>query len=475
MNVLDRLIAWVSPRSAVERARNRLALKHYEAADKGRRLSGRARVGGDANWAMRGKQTASAEAARDLVRNNAWAAKGLACIVNNTVGYGITSEPSHPNKARAKRLREAFRKWAGSRGAHAAGQLDWFGIQALALRGVVESGAVLVVEVGDASGMSLRVLEREFLDTSKGTQGIEYDSRGRPSGYWIYDAHPGDPDARATIASTRYSADRVAHVYRIDRPGQRDGITWFAPVVLELHDLDGYEDAVLLRAKMAACKVDYVIAPESITQGWTVSDRQEPGATEIVPYGTEIKSTPAPDSGDYVPFTKQRLRRTAAGLGISYEAFTGDLSEVNYSSGRMGWQEFQRNIDGWLWQMLIPMLIDRVSAWFLDYAVMGGILTRQEAAGVTWQHNPPRRAVVDPAKEYPAIRDAIRSGLMTLPEALRDMGKTFDVQMAEHAEANKELDRLGVIVESDARRGMNAGNAPASEPALPAGSAANEA
>src|SRR5574343_447506 len=106
---------------------------------------------------------------------------------------------------------------------------------------------------------------------------------------------------------------------------------------------------------------------------------------------------------------------------------------------------------------------------------MVGIVTPQEAAGVTWPHNTQHPAQRDPADEYPAIRDAIRSGLMTLPEALRDMGKTFDVQMAEHAEANKELDRLGVIVESDARRGMNAGNAPASEPAAPAGSAANEA
>ena len=101
----------------------------------------------------------------------------------------------------------------------------------------------------------------------------------------------------------------MIHVYRVDRPGQRRGVSWFAPITIDLHDFDGYEDAVLLRAKMAACKVDYVIAPESITQAGRFRISKSRARLRSFPYGTEVKSTPAPDSGDYVPFAKQRLRQ----------------------------------------------------------------------------------------------------------------------------------------------------------------------
>ena len=45
----------------------------------------------------------------------------------------------------------------------------------------------------------------------------------------------------------------MLHVYRGGRPGQVRGVSWFAPVVLRLKDFDDYEDAALLKQKIAAC------------------------------------------------------------------------------------------------------------------------------------------------------------------------------------------------------------------------------
>jgi len=467
MNLVDALVAWVNPAAGLRRAHARAALKsrHYEAATTGRRLSGRNTGAGDANTVMRGQMLQVAKVARDLVRNNAWAAKALSCIVGNVVGSGIASEPRMKMKGKARLLRDAWAKWAGSNNAHAAGQLDWYGLQALALRAVVESGSVFVVKhlrKDSEYPLSLKVLEREYLDTSKGIQGIEYDDKdGRATGYWLYTQHPGDSFDRISFESTRFSAKDVIHLYRIDRPGQRDGMSWFSPVVLEIHDLDGYEDATLLKQKVAACHVGFITRadnadPFATTDSPLLTDALQPGALEILPRGADVKFSSPPSATEYTPFVKQRLRRIAAGMGISYEAFTGDMSEVNYSSGRMGWAEFQRTIDATLWQMLIPMLIERVTAWFVQSAQLIGV----DASGAEWSHNPPRRTVVDPAKEYPALIEAIRGGLMTLPEALRDLGKSFDVQMQEHADANAELDRLKLVVESDARKPMAGGAAP---------------
>jgi len=449
MNALDRLIAWVSPRSGAERARNRLAIKSYEAATTGRRLSGRGRESGSANDVIGNSAPAIAYAARNLVRNNAWAARGLSAVVTNTIGSGIVASVVNPNKARATRVKREFDRWAASR-IDDINRLDFYGAQALVHRTMVESGECFVRRVTRADlvvPLGIVVLEPDWLDTTKGTLGIEYSTEGKPTGYWMYASAPSSVSDYGLRNSILIPASDVIHVYRVDRPGQRRGVSWFAPITIDLHDFDGYEDAVLLRAKMAACKVDYVIAPESITQSWSVTDRQEPGATEIVPYGTEVKSTPAPDSGDYVPFAKQRLRRIAAGLGLSYEALTGDLSETNFSSGRMGWLEMQRTIEHSRWHVHIPQFCDGIAAWWAERAVQAGIDARE----TTWRWTPPRREVVDPSREYPAMRDAMRAGIFALPEVHRSLGyETADV-LAEIDATNKELDRLGIKIDSDAR------------------------
>jgi lambda family phage portal protein len=233
-----------------------------------------------------------------------------------------------------------------------------------------------------------------------------------------------------------------------------------------MHDLDGYEDATLLKQKVAACYTGFITREGSDPFGaddTPITSALEPGGLEILPTGSKITFGNPPTATEYTPFVKQRLRRLAAGMGISYEALSGDLSEVNYSSGRMGWAEFQRNIDMWQHQMLIPGLIARVADWFTSLAVVTGIVNQSDVDRMWWAHNPPRRTVVDPAKEFPAIRDGIRAGLMTLPEALRDLGKSFDSQMEEQAEANKELDRLGLTVESDARVSLAGGAKTAAE------------
>jgi capsid protein len=141
------------------------------------------------------------------------------------------------------------------------------------------------------------------------------------------------------------------------------------------------------------------------------------------------------------------LRRIAAGLGLSYEALTGDLSETNFSSGRMGWLEMQRTIEHSRWHVHIPQFCDGIAAWWAERAVQAGIDARE----TTWRWTPPRREVVDPSREYPAMRDAMRAGIFALPEVHRSLGyETADV-LAEIDATNKELDRLGIKIDSDAR------------------------
>jgi capsid protein len=108
----------------------------------------------------------------------------------------------------------------------------------------------------------------------------------------------------------------------------------------------------------------------------------------------------------------------AVGYGISFESLTGILSEVNFSSARMGWLEFNRNVARWRWNITVPQLLDPVHGWFREMCqVMLGV---RGPARMVW--TPPRREMVNPKEEIGWLKDAIRAGFMTLSEVQRSFG-----------------------------------------------------
>jgi capsid protein len=147
------------------------------------------------------------------------------------------------------------------------------------------------------------------------------------------------------------------------------------------------------------------------------------------------------------------LRKVAAGLDVPFEVLTGDYSQVNFSSGRMGWIEFQRSLDQWRWEMVVPLLCMPVWEWFAQAVTLG---TGIGFSDISAQWTAPRREMIDPSKEIEATKNAIRSGLTTLPEAQRSMGYDPELVLAEYAETNKKLDKLGLVLDSDPRK--TAGN-----------------
>src|SRR5690606_35905612 len=107
---------------------------------------------------------------------------------------------------------------------------DYFGLQALAWQTVVESGEALIVRRWVTRGFPLQmlVLEPDYLDVSRDgatkgggriVQGVEYDAAGRRIRYWLYPEHPGGGRLTSHVSVSVPAAD-VAHIYRVDRPGQ---------------------------------------------------------------------------------------------------------------------------------------------------------------------------------------------------------------------------------------------------------------
>ena len=468
MNWLDRIIGWFDPLAASRRVHARLSVMAaerfaYEAARNTRRTSGWLAPGTGPNAEVIQAAERLRARSRDLVRNNPVASRAVAVIAQNAIGTGIVARSKSP------RVAAAWRDWVYI--CDADGALDWYGIQSLVARSVVESGECLVrfrprrSTDGIYPPLQLQVLEPDFLDASKngptGTgyaiSGIQYDLIGRRIGYWLYSWHPGErmPGVGAPESSF-IPADDVLHIFRKDRPGQERGVPWLAPVIMRMRDLDDYEEAELVRKKIEACFAAFILGGDPArTVGSARQDGSgqrieqfEPGMITYLGDSEDVKfATPQPSAG-YSDYVRHQLRSIASGLGIPYETLTGDLSQTNYSSIRAGMLEFRRMIDQFRWQVLVPQLCQPVWERFLSAL---GAADDQ----VTW--TPPRWEWVDPAKEADAMRANIRNGLITWREAVSEMGYDPDEQISEIRETNEALDKAGIVLDCDPRKTTSSG------------------
>jgi lambda family phage portal protein len=472
MNGLDRLIAAVAPRVALSRARARQALMHYDAATAGRRVGTLRATGTDADASANRRQR-MAYLARDMVRNTPFAARAQQVITNNTVGDGIVPRIAGLPKEQQRDMLRLIETVLDTPRIDAAGRLNLYGLQRLVMNAVVDAGEALVVAEWQAPPygpkafpLKLRVLEPDFLDDSFDHQvqsdggwvhnGIKYNADGRRVAYRIFKRHPG-ADAYTshgwTTASDWVPAQHVLHVYRLDRPGQERGVTWFAPVVLTLQDHADYQDAQIMRQKVAACFAGFRNLPDTTApaNAPSMGGDIEPGLIQDL-YGEEsVTFSDPPDVGGYDEFTKVTLRSAAAALGLTYEALTGDLSNVNFSSARMGRMEMDRSVSSWQWTMLVPQMLQPVGEWLLEAWSMWlpDMAPVIRAARIDWV--PPSRVMVDPAREMGALKEGVRAGFLSRSGVIRGMGVDPERLLEEQAADQQAADAASLVFDSDAR------------------------
>jgi lambda family phage portal protein len=469
------MIAAMSPSWAQSRARARLVARNFEAASMGRRTDGWPRRLSDANSAASGSTLAYLRAqARDDVRNNPWARRGLRRITTGVVGWGIRPKATGHG---ADHVMELWKKWGETTECDSAGRLNFYGLQRLVMRTVVESGEVLIrrrmrrPQDGFAVPMQLQVLEPDYIDTSKDgikgeaggdvIQGVEFDALGRRAAYWLYDQHPGGRGSRMP-RSKRIPADGILHVFDQERAGQVRGPSWFASVDVRLHEFDEFEDATLMKQKIAACMAAFVtdadgestsLGAAGTSAAGQPTDAFEPGMILNLPPGKDVKFATPPTASDHVSFSMMQLRAIAAGLGVTYEDLTGDFSQSNYSSARMGRNGFMADVDDWRWNMLIPQFCAPAWAWMLDALILAG--DDIEDAPAEW--TPPPLPMLDPEKESAAALKAVRIGQMTHDEMVRAQGYDPDAFWKEYAAGLKRLDKFGIVLDSDPRKTSGGG------------------
>lgn len=467
VNWLDRAIGWVAPHRALQRESARVALgrvREYQAAKSGRRTSGWTSAGTSANAEIAPALATLRARSREQIRNNPYASIAVNKLAVKAVGTGIL--PRHTNK----RAGSLWKDWVKT--ADFDGHFDFYGLQNLIAQGLFESGEVLIRRHYDksAAGVPLRlqVLEPDYLDSTKqgplpggnhAIAGVEINPQGQRVAYHLYRQHPGDSLViKYAFESVRVPASEVIHLYEKRRPGQLRGIPRLSTSLMRLRDLDEYEDAELVRKKIEACFAAFVTTSDASrvvanSQTETTSDGTSnrietlaPGLIEYLKPGEQISFGTPSSSAGFGEYTRTQLHAIAVGCGVTYQQLTGDLTSVNLSSIRAGMIDFNEMIDQFRWLTFIPIVCERINAWFVEAAYLAN-LNRSQDASVLW--TPPKRQWVDPTKEVDAARLERQAGMVSLSEQIRQKGDDPEQTFAEIAAENQKLAELGIVIDTD--------------------------
>lgn len=398
---------------------------------------------------------------RDLRRNNPYANSAVSIITGYVVGEGVVAQFNDD-----KILDKDWKEWAESIECDYDGMHDLAGLQKLISDAVVESGEVLVrtrITPGLNMPLQLQVLEIDFLnsdlfDTSAKNgnfiiQGIEFNSNGHRVGYHLYESHPGSVNNISTARKSNFiPADQIYHILRVDRPGQVRGVPWASPVMIKLKDVDEFQDAQLMRQKIAACFTAFVQDIDSSTESnqaiEDLSDMIEPGIIEHLPAGKTIKFTSPPGVENYKEFISVELKSVATGYGITYEALTGDYSETNYSSARAGHIKMNKNIKVWRKSLIINAFLRKVEKDFKKIReISTGRKTESKATFIA-----PRTEMIDPSREIPAMVEEVRAGFNSRSQAIASLGRDPDDINKSIIKDNADADLNNFAFDSDPRK-----------------------
>jgi lambda family phage portal protein len=484
--------------------------QNYEGSTYGRRTAGWAPGNDSVNTALFGAADTLRARSRDMVRKNGWASHGVEEFVSEVIGTGISPRSQHSDPSRKEFLQNLWLDWTDYCDYDELN--DFYGLQALIFQSLLEGGECFVrlrtpsrTRSDFAVPLQLQILEAEHCPTWKNEtlsngntikMGVEFNARGQRVAYWLYPIHPGergtfgllgDPD----LVPVRVPAQYILHIFKRTRPGQVRGEPWLSRSLLRLYTYDQYTDAELVRKNTAAQFAAFVteldpmdpMLPETAAgqgprpmppPGISLASL-EPGTVQKLRPGEDIKfSNPADVGANFAHFNRATLMEIAAGLGITYEQLTGDLSNVNFSSLRGGMLGFRRRCTQLQHFMMIFQFCRPVWQNWLEIAVLAGAIPARdykrkqiEYLRVKWI--PAGWSWVDPLKDLQAAKDSVRSGFRSQTAVIGEMGYDIEEVFREIATEQKLADDLGIIRDTDPRVTANNGSRPQRDPLNPYG------
>jgi lambda family phage portal protein len=319
------------------------------------------------------------ERARELTKNDAHAKKFLRLHLANVVGpFGFKllmniKEPSPdlrnrgrlvPDKIANQKIQDAWNEWTKPENCSVTRKHSYRSIcNLLELHATRDGEALLrMVETSDnIFGLRLQVIPPEMLDEKYNgrltngnvvVMGVEMDAGHRPIAYWLRKVEP----ELMVYGMLQYGVDRqripaseLIHGFDPEHSDQTRGISLLAPVMKDMHNRSGYEEATVVQARAAATQGGFITSKseeavdfrgDEETEEGDIVIEMEPGTARQLEPGLDFKPwDPKFPSGQHEMFMRTCGQKESSGLDVSYASLTGDLSEANYGSNRVGMLE----------------------------------------------------------------------------------------------------------------------------------------
>ena len=414
----------------------------------------------------------------DLIKNDPNAERGLRVLESNIVGSGVTPQAVSKtmNVELTRRVETALVDFFDSTECDASQTKNLYGIQSVLLRELVKNGNCFLRRRYRSFSMDLtvpiqlQVISYDYLATdftnSKTNNtivnGIEYNKNLQPVAYHFYKNNPREPyshllnNGNEDNSTIRVKASEICHIFRQDTSDQRLGASWFAPVIPTLRMIANYRLNVLTKQQIQSSLTAIVTSDESgdinnlagkkktKSDGSKISQLKRGQINRLLP-GESIEFPDLPDLSGDTEFYKQFRLDMANGLGISYEEMSGDYSNVNYSSARMGWIAMSRNLRAWQSNIIDAQCLSIVGNWFLDAMVMQGELTavQRDDLKIKWVF--PIREMLDPVKETKSAIERINGKIESRKHIIESGGRDYQTVMEEIAFDEKLQVELGLV------------------------------
>lgn len=479
MNLIDSMIAVVSPKAAFSRLQARKAIALYEAAEPSRlRKTKPDNRSGDALTARAGNRIRGY--ARNQEQNYDFAEAVLGALVDNVVGPdGINIEPLPKDKDGnlladfAHQISELRKDWMKK--PEVTWEHNWPAAERLIARAWFRDGECLLQHVeglspsinhGTRIPYSVELIEADLLpfnldDKNKGiTQGVERNAWGRNVAYHLYKDHPGDMNYLSiSLQTKRVPADKILHPKIVKRFKQARGVSIFASMMTRIEDIKDYEESERVAARISAAMCAYIQkgTPDEYEKSdddgerdfkvkpGTVFDNLAPGES----VGTIDSNRP---SALLEGFRDAMVRMAVSSVRAVTFSGVAKKYDGTYSAQR------QELVEGYISNKALSNLFaSQVSVPVYERMLAIAILSSQlklpnnldMATLYDVDARGPVMPWIDPEKEEKALERAERSGHKSAQQSIRERGGKPEQVMAEIEAWRNQASEKGLVFTTD--------------------------
>jgi lambda family phage portal protein len=477
LNWLDKSIAAVSPRWAYKRLAWRNGMGVFDAGNRGRLNQGWNPSSAPNEQRKQAERTLIRVRAQDLEHNSDIAAGILQAFDRNVAGTGIMLQakishdtPGNQAGEMNQRIETLWKEYCKAENIDITTTQSLEEITEMIIRRYIVDGGILIVKVyvpNSEFPFKLQVRSVDELNTlvqpGEGTrivEGVELDEYNRPVAYHFKKTTDGyllNP-----AETVRIPAKDVIYLFKKTSPQQVREVSQLVTALPRIKDANQFIEAVSIKERVLACMAVFI--KKDTPQGGVGRGVRGGGENTQIDYsgvslapgmigelnpGDEVQTViPAGQASNTKEFITTLVRMIAAGLGLSYEAVSRDLSQVNYSSARQGLIE-DRKLYKKLQKMIIERVLRPVYLEFLESMYLKGKLelpgySQDRSSYTAHMWVPPGSTWIDPKKEADANKTALDSNQDTLARICAERGEDWrDVVVQRAAEINLINELIG--------------------------------